>query len=110
MDVAPVSQLEYGGGYAAFLSVIKWRRGKGLAWKCVEAEKLVDEAFEFTKNIRDLPKELLLRTKQTLRAAGGTNNHDEILQRETAEQVWSIQQPFARDSIAAMMAKISSKR
>ena len=83
---------------------------KGLAWKCVEAEKLVDEAFEFTKNIRDLPKELLLRTKQTLRAAGGTNNHDEILQRETAEQVWSIQQPFARDSIAAMMAKISSKR
>ena len=83
---------------------------KGLAWKCVEAEKLVDEAFEFTKNIRDLPKELLLRTKQTLRAAGGTNNHDEILQRETAEQVWSIQQPFARDSIATMMAKISSKR
>ena len=82
---------------------------KGLAWSCVEAESLIDEVFEFTANIRDLPKELLLRTKQTLRQAGGTNNHQEILELETAEQVWSIKQPYARDSIAAMMKKISNK-
>ncbi len=82
---------------------------KGLAWKCVEAESLLDEAFEFTANIRDLPKELLLRTKQTLRQAGGTNSHQEILELETAEQVWSINQPYARDSIAAMIKKISGK-
>jgi enoyl-CoA hydratase len=44
-----------------------------------------------------------------LRQAGGTNNHDEILQLETAEQLWSIEQPYARDSIVAMMEKISSK-
>jgi enoyl-CoA hydratase len=82
---------------------------KGLAWKCVEADKLLDEAFAFTGHIRDLPKELLLRTKQTLRQAGGTNSHQEILDMETAEQIWSINQPYARDSIAAMIDKISSK-
>jgi len=80
---------------------------KGLAWKCVEADKLLEEAFAFTGNIRDLPKELLLRTKQTLRQAGGTNSHQEILDMETAEQIWSINQPYARDSIAAMIDKIS---
>jgi enoyl-CoA hydratase len=82
---------------------------KGLAWKCVEGDELLDQAFEFTTNIRHLPKELLLRTKQTLRQAGGTNNHEEILQLETAEQLWSIEQPYARDAIVAMMEKISSK-
>jgi enoyl-CoA hydratase len=82
---------------------------KGLAWKCVEADSLVAEAIAFTAHIRDLPKELLLRTKQTLRKAGGTNSHKEILELETTEQIWSINQPYARDSIAAMMAKISSK-
>jgi enoyl-CoA hydratase len=82
---------------------------KGLAWKCVEANQLLEEAFAFTANIRDLPKELLLRTKATLRQAGGTNSHKEILELETAEQIWSIQQPYARDSIAAMIEKISSR-
>jgi enoyl-CoA hydratase len=82
---------------------------KGLAWKCVEADKLLDEAFAFTVNIRELPKELLLRTKQTLRQAGGTNSHREMLDIETTEQIWSINQPYARDSIATMIDKISSK-
>jgi len=83
---------------------------KGLAWKCVEAECLIDKAFEFTANIRDLPKELLLRTKHTLREAAATkSSHQEILTLETAQQLWSIEQPYARDSIAAMMKKISNK-
>ena len=83
---------------------------KGLAWKCVEADKLGDEAFAFTDNIRHLPKELLLRTKETLRQAGGTNSHQEMLDRETTEQIWSINQPFARDAITSMINKISSKQ
>ncbi|MDG1818622.1 MAG: enoyl-CoA hydratase [Porticoccaceae bacterium] len=83
---------------------------KGLAWNCVEGESLIDQAFEFTANIRDLPKELLLRTKRTLREAAATkSNHQEILALETAQQLWSIEQPYARDSIAAMMEKISNK-
>lgn len=83
---------------------------KGLAWKCVAQDALVEEALCFTANIQDLPKELLVRTKQTLRDAGGTNSHQEILALETTEQLWSINQPYARDSIAAMINKISSDK
>lgn len=82
---------------------------RGLAWKCVAADSLIDQAFEFTAHIRQLPKELLLRTKQTLRQAGGTNCHQEIMALETTEQLWSIEQPYARNAIAAMMEKISNK-
>jgi enoyl-CoA hydratase len=82
---------------------------KGLAWKVVETDRLIAEAFEFSANIRDTPKELLLRTKRTLRQAGGSNSHQEILELETTEQMWSINQPYAQNSIAAMMKKISSK-
>ena len=83
---------------------------KGLAWKCVKQDELVEAAFDFTANIRDLPKELLLRTKQTLRQAGGTNEHNEIVSLETAQQVWSINQPYAKNAISAMIDKITSKR
>ena len=82
---------------------------KGLAWKVVDADQLLKAAFEFTANIRDVPKELLLRTKETLRKAGGTNSHKEMLEVETAAQVWSINQAYAQDSIAAMIKKISSQ-
>jgi len=83
---------------------------KGLAWKCVPQDDLIDEALSFTENIRDLPKELLLRTKQTLREAGGTNEHDDIINLETAQQVWSINQPYAQTALANMIEKISSKK
>jgi len=82
---------------------------KGFAWKCVKQDELVKAAFDFTANIRDLPKELLLRTKQTLRQAGGTNEHNDIINLETAQQVWSINQPYAQNAISAMIDKISSK-
>jgi enoyl-CoA hydratase len=83
---------------------------KGLAWKSVEPGSLLDEALAFTDHIQALPKELLLRTKQTLRTAGGTNSHSDILALETEQQLWSINQPYARDSIAAMIEKVSGDR
>ena len=83
---------------------------KGLAWKCVPQEDLLNEAFAFTENIRDLPKELLIRTKQTLREAGGTNHHDDIVDLETAQQVWSINQPYAQTALSNMIEKITRKK
>ena len=83
---------------------------RGLAWKLVAEEKLIDEAFDLTANICNLPKQLILRTKQTLRRAGGTNSHNEILDLETDQQMWSVNQPYARKAIGALMEKISSKK
>lgn len=83
---------------------------RGLAWKLVAEEELIDEAFDLTANICNLPKQLILRTKQTLRRAGGTNSHNEILDLETDQQMWSVNQPYARKAIRALMEKISSKK
>ncbi len=80
---------------------------KGLAWACVPADELIDSAFRFTENIQNLPKQLLVETKQTLRTAGGTNEHDEIVELETIRQINSLTQPFAQNAIAAMIDKIS---
>ena len=83
---------------------------RGLAWKLVDEGALIDEAFLLTANIRHLPKELIVRTKQTLRRAGGTNSHNEILDLETEQQMWSVNQPFAKHAILALMEKISSQK
>ena len=81
---------------------------KGLAWKCVDEFDLLDEAIAFTSNIRNVPKEILLRTKKTLRAADMSKSHNSILDIETEQQLWSIKQPYARDAISNMIKKISS--
>ena len=81
---------------------------KGLAWKCVDNCDLLDEAIALTDNIREVPKAILLRTKKTLRAADMSKNHNDILAFETKQQLWSIEQPFARDAISKMIKKISS--
>ncbi|MDG0969109.1 MAG: enoyl-CoA hydratase-related protein [Porticoccaceae bacterium] len=83
---------------------------KGLAWACVPADDLINSAFSFTENIQNLPKQLLVETKETLRAAGGTNEHNEIIELETSRQINSLTQPFAQDAIADMIDKISGRK
>ena len=100
--------LHPGGGNTWMLrQLVNWNTAAGML---LFSQSLSgQEAVEKGLAIRELPKELLLRTKQTLRQAGGTNSHREMLDIETTEQIWSINQPYARDSIAAMIDKISSK-
>ena len=81
---------------------------KGLAWSCVARDELIPSAFSFTEAIQSLPKELLVRTKASLRAAGASNDHSQMVDLETSQQLWSIQQPFAQNAIEQMMASISS--
>ena len=81
---------------------------KGLAWKCVDEDDLLDEAIAFTSHIRNVPKDILVRTKKTLRAADMGKSHNSILDIETEQQLWSIKQPYARDAISKMIKNISS--
>ncbi|HBO15228.1 MAG TPA: enoyl-CoA hydratase [Porticoccaceae bacterium] len=82
---------------------------KGLAWSCVEPSDLVAQAFAFAANIKDVPKSLVVRTKETLRAANSGRQHAEIVEIETREQIRSLQHPYAQQAIAAMAEKIASK-
>ncbi len=81
---------------------------KGLAWQCVGQHELIDRAIDFTSHIKSTPKELLIRTKQTLRSADGSKSHEELINIETEHQVWSLEQPYAQAAIGKMMKTISS--
>ena len=47
--------------------------------------------------------------KETLRDMAPIATHDEAVDRELAPQVWSTQQPWFQERLAALKAKISSK-
>ncbi len=81
---------------------------KGLVLKSVKKEKLQDTAMAYTNLIRHLPKELLMRTKKTLLAADASCNINDILEIETQEQIWALQQPFSKKSIDMVFKKISN--
>ena len=83
---------------------------KGIAWKCVEEAVLLEEAFDFASNIKDIPKEILVRTKQTLREAGVAKSHRDIIDIETQQQIWSLKQPYAHKAIATKLKEISSRK
>jgi enoyl-CoA hydratase len=74
----------------------------GVAWRCVEDPVLVDEAILLASKAAEVPRELLLRTKQTLRLTAGMHDlvrddmtvdaHTEALEVELAAQLWSLTQ------------------
>ena len=53
----------------------------------------------YTDAIRHLPRELLIYTKRTLFAADASCHFDDILEIETQEQLWALQQLFSKNAI-----------
>lgn len=64
----------------------------GLVSACVADDGLADAVASACRRIRSAPRELLLRTKASLRHAASAS-HAAAFERETAEQKWSMQQP-----------------
>lgn len=73
----------------------------GLVERVVASEILVDAAVELGASLATVPRELLLRTKATLRSAAVTDHHSTFA-RETSEQLWSLSEPGFADSIARL--------
>jgi enoyl-CoA hydratase len=81
----------------------------GLAYRCVDDDELLAVAHEMAAKAADAPRELSIVTKRTLAEMAGIATHDEAVQREIEPQVWSMQQPWAMERIAALQAKISKR-
>ena len=73
----------------------------GLALRCVEDERLFGEALALARRTADTPRRLLALTKQTLREAAATPDHDTMLTVELERQVWSLGQPECRARIGS---------
>lgn len=82
----------------------------GLAFRCYEDDALLAGAQKMAARAAAAPRGLIEVTKVTIRDMAGVGTHDEAVERELTPQLWSTQQQFFQDRIAALQAKISSKK
>jgi enoyl-CoA hydratase len=80
----------------------------GLVWKCVDDDQLLDVAREMAGRAASAPRELVIKTKASIRDMATIDNHDAAVDRELEPQLWSVAQPAFRERLAAMQAKIKS--
>jgi enoyl-CoA hydratase len=82
----------------------------GLAFRCYEDDELLAGAQRMAARAAAAPRELIEVTKVTIREMADIATHAEAVERELTPQLWSTQQQFFRDRIAALQAKITSKK
>ena len=78
----------------------------GLAWTCVDAADLLDEAIRIAGRAADLPRELARRVKASLRETPRQASLDDAVALELERQRWSIEQGF----FAEQRAKAEARR
>jgi enoyl-CoA hydratase len=83
---------------------------RGLAWRTVEDDELVDEAVRLAARAASVPSELVERMKVALQGAGNVLDHAAAVELEAQAQIWSIGQPEFRERLAAMKRRIAAHR
>ena len=82
---------------------------RGLAWRCVDDDALLDDARAFAAGAAAAPRELAIKAKETLRAVASIDAHDDAVGVELAAQQWSFGQPFFAERLAAMRERIGKR-
>ena len=81
----------------------------GLAYKCVDDDKLLEAAHALGARAASAPRELVIETKKTIAAMANVVTHTEAVAAELVPQLWSTRQPWFAERLAALQAKISKK-
>lgn len=81
----------------------------GLAWKCVDDDKLLGVAHDMAARAASRPRELLKVTKRTIQDMAHVSEHPAAVERELDPQVWSTRQPWFAEMLAALQAQITKK-
>jgi enoyl-CoA hydratase len=81
----------------------------GLAWRCVPDDELIATATALAAKAAAAPRDLVEKTKATIADVADIDVHVEAVERELTPQVWSLNQPAAKERMAALQRKISSK-
>jgi enoyl-CoA hydratase len=77
----------------------------GLAWRCVDDDKLGEEALAFAARAASAPPALGRRVKQTLRQVADVSSPDEAVSVELEAQLWSMRQPDFAERLKARRKK-----
>ncbi len=81
----------------------------GLVYRCVDDDDLLATAHTMAAKAASAPRELLIRTKETIQAMALVDDHPAAVDRELHPQLWSTQQPWFEERVAALQKKISKK-
>jgi len=81
----------------------------GLAYKCVDDDKLLETAHALGARAASAPRELVIEAKKTIAAMANVVTHTEAVAAELVPQLWSTRQPWFAQRLAALQAKISKK-
>src|SRR3954469_23732129 len=82
----------------------------GLAWRCFEDDALIDGAVEIAARAASGPKELVVEIKSSLADMRAIDDANAAMERELGPQVWSREQPWFAERLAAIKARVSSKK
>ena len=81
----------------------------GLAWKCVPDGELLESAEELAAKAAKAPRELLMRTKDTIHNTLAIAESDAAIDNELDTQVWSMGEPAFVDMVSSLKSRISKK-
>lgn len=81
----------------------------GLAWKCVSDDDLLEAACALSEKAARAPRELLMRTKETIHQSIAITNSEAAIDNELGTQVWSMDEPAFVDMVTALKSRISEK-
>lgn len=81
----------------------------GLVWRSVPDDELAEAAQTMAARAASAPRELLMRVKQTVADMAQIDDHAAAVERELADQVWSLEQPDFAERLAAIQARIARK-
>jgi enoyl-CoA hydratase len=80
----------------------------GLAHQVYDDDKLLEAAQEMAAKASTVPRDLLLKTKQTIQDIKFVTSQRSAVEHELGPQAWSTRQPAFRELLAKLKAKISS--
>jgi enoyl-CoA hydratase len=81
----------------------------GLAWRCFDDDALLPAAQEMAARAGAAPRDLLLRTKQTIQDIRWVTSQRAAVDHELGPQAWSTRQPAFAEKLAKLKARISSR-
>lgn len=82
----------------------------GLAYRCVDDDRLLAAAHEFALGAVRAPRELAVVTKRTIADMASVATHAEAVAGELEPQLWTVQQPWFAERVTALRARIGSER
>lgn len=81
----------------------------GLVWRCHPDGELLEAAQAMAAKAASAPRELARRVKATIDDMATIDDHGAAVERELADQLWSMDQPAFTERLAAIQARITGK-